>query len=288
MKKALKELKRKISRIEKPKKISNKEWEGFVNNTTVVLMAGGESSRFTEVTNGAPVNKNAFCLKNGDSMIEMTIRMYRDAGFKNFTALLYHHASSIEGLLGDGSKLNVNVRYSYDPEMPVGKGGAIKNALLNGAIPWHHYSIVHNPDDVILDFPGVFPRHIVEGHIHGEKKKALATVVVVEGTPYTFTGMKISGNIVEQIEMYPLIPIPTHIGVTILSPRVYDYFDKYFDLGKKADFESVLFPILAKKSLLGAVSIPADTWIAVNNAKSYKELLKRLDASKPVTPRIKT
>lgn len=274
MKKALKELKGKITKIKKPKKISDKIWQGFVAKTTIVLMAGGESSRFSEVTKGDPVNKNAFRLPNGDSMIEMTIRMYKKAGFKDFVALVFHNANSIEKVLGDGKDLGVNIRYSYDPEMPVGKGGAIKNAILNSSIPRDHYSIIHNPDDVIIDFDEKFPRHIVEGHIHG--KKSLATVVVVEETPYTYTGMKIINNIVHQIEMYPQIPIPTHIGVTILSPETYSYFDKYFDLNKKADFESVLFPILARKKLLGAVSIPSDSWIAVNNAKSYKELVKRL------------
>ncbi len=275
MKKALKELKKKITKIKKPKKISDKVWQDFVSRTTIVLMAGGESSRFSEVAKGLAVNKNAFRLPNGDSMIEMTIRMYKEAGFVNFVASVFHNATSIEEILGDGTKLGVKIKYSYDPEIPVGKGGAIKNAILNGSIPAGNYLIIHNPDDVILDFKGSFPRKIIEGHIHG--KKTLATVVVVEETPYAYTGMKIINNIVHQIEMYPEIPIPTHIGVTILSPEIYSYFDKYFDLKKKADFESVLFPILAKKKLLGAVSIPSNTWIAVNNAKSYKELIKRLE-----------
>jgi len=274
MKKALKELKNKITKIKKPKKISDKVWRDFVDKTTIVLMAGGESSRFSEVTKGNPVNKNAFRLPNGDSMIEMTIRMYKAAGFKNFVALVFHNATSIEEILADGTGLGVKIKYSYDPEIPVGKGGAIKNAILNLSIPKEHYCIIHNPDDVIVDFVGSFPRHIVEGHIYG--KRSLATVVVVEETPYTYTGMKIINNVVHQIEMYPQIPIPTHIGVTILSPGTYSYFDKYFDLKKKADFESVLFPILAKRKLLGAVSIPSNCWIAVNNAKSYKELVKRL------------
>ncbi len=276
MKKALQELKKKISQIKKPKKISDKVWQDFVQNTTIVLMAGGESSRFSEVTNGSAVNKNAFVLPNGDTMIEMAIKMYKDAGFTNFVASVFHNATSIEKVIGDGSKYGVNIVYSYDPEIPVGKGGAIKHAIQNGAIPRGHYCIIHNPDDVIVDFEGSFPRHIVSGHKHSQGNKALATVVIVEETPYTYTGMKIVNNIVHQIEMYPAIPIPTHIGVTILSPEIYSYFDKYFDLNKKADFESVLLPILAKKKLLGAVSIPSDCWIAVNNAKTYKQLVKRL------------
>jgi NDP-sugar pyrophosphorylase family protein len=277
MRKALKALKKRMIKIKKPKKVPDQVWKDFVSKATIVLMAGGESSRFSEVTKGIAVNKNAFRLPNGDSMIEMAIRMYKEAGFKNFVASVFHNATSIEEVLGDGSSLGVNIKYSYDPEVPVGKGGAIKNAIQNGSIPKDHHCIIHNPDDVIVDFPGVFPRYIIEGHIHGKNKKALATVVVVEETPYTYTGMKIHDNIVTQIEMYPLIPIPTHIGVTILSPETYPYFDKYFDFGKKADFESVLLPILAKKNKLSAVSIPSKCWIAVNNAKSYKELVKRLE-----------
>lgn len=280
MRKALKELRRKMIRIKKPRKTPHGVWRDFVEKTTIVLMAGGESSRFSEVSRGAKVNKNAFRLPNGDSMIEMAIRMYKEAGFKNFVASVFHNATSIEKILGNGSRFGVNIRYSYDPEIPVGKGGAIKNAILNGSIPRDHHCIIHNPDDVIVGFSGSFPRHIVEGHIHSKNKNALATVVIVEETPYTYTGMKVMDNIVKQIEMYPLIPIPTHIGVTILSPETYPYFDKHFDLGKKADFESVLLPILAKKNLLGAVSIPSDCWIAVNNAKSFKELVKRLEKKK--------
>lgn len=276
MKKALKELKKKITHIRKPKKISDNVWHEFVKQTTVVLMSGGESSRFLDVVRSPDVNKNAFQLPNGDSMIEMTIRMYRDAGFKDFVALVYHGGQSVEKRLGDGSNLGIKIRYSYDPEKPVGKGGAIKNAILSGVISRDKYSIVHNPDDLILGFPGNFPRHIVSGHLNGSKQGAVATVVVVEETSYTFTGMKISDNIVKQIEMYPQIPIPTHIGVTILSPQSYQYFDKYFDLSKKTDFESALFPVLARKNLLAAVSIPANCWLAVNNGKAYKELLKRL------------
>lgn len=277
MKKALRELKQKITNIKKPRSISNDRWNGFINRATVVLMSGGESARFMDVTKNVEINKNVFQLPNGDSMIEMAIRMYREAGFKDFVALVYHGGQSIEKRLGDGGNFGVNIRYSYDPEKPVGKGGAVKNAVIKGVIPRNNYCIVHNPDDVILGFPGNFPRHIVAGHLRGEDQGASATVVVVEETPYAFTGMKISNNLVKQIEMYPQIPIPTHIGVTILSPESYPYFDKYFDLSQKTDFESVLFPVLAKKGLLTAVSIPARCWLAVNNAKAYKELIKRLE-----------
>lgn len=240
-------------------------------------MAGGESARFKSITGSEPVHKNIFKLPNGDTMIEMAIRMYKASGLTKFVALVYSEAESIVQALGDGSSLGVEIAYSYDPGKPVGKGGAVKNALEGGVLSAGQYFIVHNPDDVILGCEKTFPRDIISGHLEGESKGTLATVVVVEETPYPYTGMKVTKNIVDQIEMYPMIPVPTHIGVTVFSPRIAPYFIENFDYEHRADFESVLFPILSKEKKLYATSIPNNCWLAVNNPKSYKELLKALN-----------
>lgn len=274
---ALLELKNNVCSFSPNEEISDSDWGLFTQNCTVALMAGGEGNRFKPVANGADVNKNSFKLPNDDTMIEMVIRMYRDAGFKEFVALVYHKAETVEQLLGDGSDLGVRITYSYDPEKPVGKGGAVRNAVDNGSIPRGKYLIVHNPDDVVIDYKGNFPRDIVAGHLTGEKKGHIATVVVVEETPYAFSAMKVVDSSVEEIEMYPMIPIPTHMGVTIFSPSVYSYFDMLFDYTVKSDFEKVLFPILSNEKKLYSVSIPENNWIAVNNPKAYTSLLKRLN-----------
>ena len=274
MKKALENLKKEIASFATPKRISDEKWKEFSDNCVVALMAGGMSKRFSSVSSGE--NKNSFKLPNGDTMIEMTIRMYRDAGIKNFVALLFYKGEDIEKLLGDGSKFDVNISYSYDPEKPVGKGGAVRHALDNGSIPRDKYLIVHNPDDVIVDRVKEFPRLIAEGHLDGEEKGALGTVVTVSETSHPYTGMKVKEGMVTEIDMYPVIPIPTHIGVTVFSPEVYPLFEELFDLSKKSDFEKVLFPVLSEKNQLSAVKITFGSWIAVNNPKSYEQLLKVL------------
>lgn len=277
MKLALEKLKKQVCSLHPPQILPDDEWENIKDKFQVALMTGGESSRFQEVPGARGANKNSLRLPNGDTMLEMTIRMYRDAGIKDFVALVYHQADSIIELLGDGSRWGVNISYSHDPEKPVGKGGAVRNALDKGFIKKDKYLIVHNPDDVILDFKDKFVRHIISGHLEGEKKGKISTVVVVEETPYAYTGMKIIDNEISQIEMYPLVPLPTHIGVTVFSPQVYKYFTKLFDLSKKSDFEKVLFPLLAEEKKLYAVSIPNDAWLAVNNLKAYKQLLAYLE-----------
>jgi NDP-sugar pyrophosphorylase family protein len=269
-------LARRISSFNEPAKVSNKTWEEFAKNSVVALMAGGESSRYAAVLNGKKIQKNAHELPNGDTMIEMAIRTYRDVGIKKFVALVFHNAHTVEDRLGDGSKLGVEITYSHDPVQPVGKGGAVRNAIENGSIPLDHNLIVVNPDDVVLNFPGEFARYIGEAHIEGEKKGMLATAVLAPGQPYASTGMMVVNNKVVDTQMYPLIPVPAHIGVTIFSPNILPRFLQLFSLEEKNDFEQVLFPILAKENKLWSVGLTEGTWIAVNDLKSYNSLTKML------------
>lgn len=270
-------LSKKIASFHDPVPATEAEWDKFASNTTVVLMAGGESSRYAAVLNGKKVNKNAHELPNGDTMIEMAIRMYRDAGIKRFVASVFHNAHSIEDRLGDGSGLGVELVYSHDPEKPVGKGGAIRNALDNGSIPEDCNLIVANPDDVILNFPGSFVRYIGSAYLEGEKKGMLATAVLAPGQSYASTGMMVVDNQVVDTQMYPFIPVPAHVGITLFSPKIFPRFRELFSLEEKSDFEQVLFPLLAEEKKLYCAGLTKGTWIAVNDLKSYNQLIKLLE-----------
>lgn len=256
--------------------LSDEEFLLEIANYKIVLMAGGESSRFKEVEGSSSSNKSAFALPNGDTMIEMTLRMYKNAGFKNFLVLVYHQASSIIDVLGDGYKYGVNIEYCYDPEKPVGKGGAIRHAYERGYLKKDENFIVHNPDDIILGIEEQFPKKIISAHKFAEQNNCLATVITVLETPHQYSGFEIKNGFVVDVDMYPMLPIPTHIGVTVFSNKVFELFS-IFDYSKPTDFEKVLFPILSKESKLFATDIPSDSWIAVNNLKSYKQLCKRLN-----------
>lgn len=272
----LKELKSKICDLKPPSKSDKNKIEEYKNNTVIVLMAGGEGSRFKSVPGSDKSNKNAFALPNGDTMIEMAIRMYKEAGFNDFVALVYHYAESVTDLLGDGSKYGVSIQYSHDPERPIGKGGAVLNAINNGVIPKNKNIIIHNPDDVIIGYKGSFPDDIINAQIEAESRGCVCTVVVTEESPFEFSGMSISDNLITDIQYQPMIPIPSHIGVTIFSQKSYTYFEENINLDQKTDFETVIFPILSTERKLFGYSIPYENWIAVNNLKSYNNLIKRL------------
>jgi NDP-sugar pyrophosphorylase family protein len=270
-----------VSSFHEAPQVSDEAWAAFADRTTVALMAGGESTRYAAVLAGEAVQKNAHQLPNGDTMIEMAIRAYRDAGIKKFVALVYHNAHTVEERLGDGSALGVEIVYSQDPVPSAGKGGAIRNALDNGSIPADDYLIVVNPDDVIMNFPGSYTRFIGEAHLEAEANGMLATAALAPGYNYPFTGMMVVDNAVVDTQMYPFIPIPAHVGVAVFSPAILPRFTELFSLTEKSDFEQVLFPLLANEKKLWSAGLSKGRWIAVNDLKSYNELIKLLPETKP-------
>ena len=178
--------------------------------------------------------------------------------------------------MGDGSGLGVELIYTHDPEKPVGKGGAIRNALDNGSIPEDCNLIVANPDDVVLNFPGSFVKYVGSAFLEGEKQGMLATAVLAPGQAYASTGMMVVDNAVVDTQMYPFIPVPAHVGITIFSSKLFPRFRELFSLTEKSDFEQVLFPILAEEGKLWSAGLTKGVWIAVNDLKSYNQLVDLL------------
>jgi NDP-sugar pyrophosphorylase family protein len=242
----------------------------------VVLPAGGEGSRLRSLLGSEATNKVALKLGGDESLIRRTVRMYRDAGLTRFLTLIYHAGSSVVDDLKDGSDLGVEIAHSEDPGRPVGRGGAILNAIRSGRVPPDATLIVHNPDDQIVQYPGCFPDDVLAGHAAARAAGAVATAVAVGETPYAYTGMEIEEGRVRAIATYPPIPIPTHIGVSVLAPDTFRYFEEMFDLSRKMDFEAVLFPRLVEEGLLHAVLIPPQCWVAVNDPKGAKRFLEAI------------
>lgn len=275
MKKSLNELQKNICTFRDCSHILSEQVNSFIQNAAVALAVGGRGQRIQALTGDK--NKNVLRVGNDqDTLVERIIKMYRDAGIKRFIALVYTHADSIIDVLGDGSAYGVQILYSHDPGKPVGRGGAIHNALLNNSILEDQHLIVHNPDDQIVNHD-TFVTDIVTGHLAGVEQGHISTAIVTTTTPYSYTGMKIDQGRVQDIEMYPQIPVPAHIGVTIFDKSVYPLFKELFDLNQKTDFEKVLFPYLSERKKLYAHGIQNNQWIPVNDPKGFEQLKKQLE-----------
>jgi NDP-sugar pyrophosphorylase family protein len=274
-----KEIKDNFASFDNNQSVKKEEIDYFKNNSIIVLTAGGLGQRASEIKGFKNINKNAYVLPNGKSIIEMSIELFKKSGYTDFVALVFHKAESIIEQIGKGEEYGVNIKYSYDPDIPVGRGGAILNALVNGTIPRDKSIIVYNPIDVIAGYKGDFVDDLISGHLANSKKGAIATAIVTEGFEAPFSCLRLDNSIVTDWEFHPMIPIPSHMGISILTPDVYPYLDENIDLSKKCDFEKLIFPMLAKEKKLAAVKIPQECWYPVKDLKTLERLEKYLKAN---------
>ncbi|MDQ4100295.1 MAG: hypothetical protein M3121_07330, partial [Chloroflexota bacterium] len=115
-------------------------------------------------------------------------------------------------------------------------------------------------------------------HLSGVTRGMIATAVMAEGLPATYTGMRVEDGVVAEVMPYPPLPVPAHVGVTVFSPGVYRFFDQLFGGTERSDFEPVLFPVLVEARLLYSFFIPVASWIQVNDPKAWKALVAALEA----------
>lgn len=253
------------------------EVAAFVARAMVVIPAGGFGTRMAG-GGDTPRQKALLPLPNGETLIDRLIRQYRAAGVRRFLALVNYGGEAVVAHLGDGSRWNAEIAYSFDPAPEgVGRGGAIRHALAQGVIAPPAY--VHNADCQLIGHPGSLPHELAAGHLAARAAApVVATLAAVEGSPYPYTGLAIAGGRVTAVEMYPFVPIPTHAGITLIDAEALaDLATVAPDAGES--FEAVLFPRWAAAGRLAATLLRYEHWVAVDDRKAYARLWRYLEAN---------
>jgi len=113
--------------------------------TRAILLSAGRGERMRPLTDTVP--KALIPVKN-KALIIHQLEKLSSIGIKDVVINISHLADKIREALGDGKKFNLNIRYSYEPEM-LETGGGILNALpLLGDEPFLVVS-----SDIYTDFP---------------------------------------------------------------------------------------------------------------------------------------
>jgi len=92
----------------------------------IIILAGGLATRLRPITANLP---KSLIKINREPFIIHQMRLLRDQGIKKVVLCVGYLGEQIEDLLGDGSKFNLQISYSYDGEKLLGTAGAIKKAL---------------------------------------------------------------------------------------------------------------------------------------------------------------
>ncbi|MGY5874560.1 MAG: sugar phosphate nucleotidyltransferase [Candidatus Thorarchaeota archaeon] len=268
----MEELRKRINTQDTKTKVSLGEIETLKSNVAVVMPAGGRGTRIRTATQNERIHKVMISIDGRESMIERCVRVYSEYGIDKFVILTGFMADVVEAHLGDGSRWGIDIKYSRDPDgKKVGNAGAILNALNNGTMDDTLVSIVHNPDDILLTTRQSYIELLLEGHIKAQKNGCIASLAIVPQTDYPYSGLVIQKGFVQSIKKYPYITVPTHTGITVFDPQVYDYFRKLVNIDIESSFEDVVCAPLAEAGRLFAIELPAESWIPVNDLKGLEK-----------------
>jgi NDP-sugar pyrophosphorylase family protein len=91
----------------------------------VVILAGGLATRLYPVTQKIP---KSLIVIDGRPFIDHQLELLKEKGVTRIVLCVGNFGEMIEAHVGDGSRSGLEVQYSYDGDILLGTGGAIKKA----------------------------------------------------------------------------------------------------------------------------------------------------------------
>ncbi|MFA5104272.1 MAG: sugar phosphate nucleotidyltransferase [Candidatus Margulisiibacteriota bacterium] len=92
----------------------------------VAILCGGLSTRLGDMTKNTP---KALLVVAGRPFIDWQLELLKKNGFFKVVICAAHFGDQIKSHVGDGARYGLEVVYSFDGDMLLGTGGALKKAL---------------------------------------------------------------------------------------------------------------------------------------------------------------
>lgn len=187
----------------------------------VVLMAGGLGKRLRPLTENMP---KPLVKVGGKPVLENIIVKFIQQGFYRFYISVNYKADQIKDHFGDGSGLNVEIRY-LDEDMPLGTAGAL--SLIDDVS--EHPFIVMNADLVTeVDFSKMLDFHNQQG--------AIGTMGVREyDFQVEFGVVEIENSNISAINEKPVHKFLVNAGIYVLESETLENIPK----GKRIDMPTL-------------------------------------------------
>jgi len=93
---------------------------------SIAIIAGGLATRLRPITENIPKSLIEF---SGKPFIFYQLEYLYKQGIKKVVLCIGHLGKIIQEKVGDGRYFNLDIKYSFDGDFPLGTGGSIKKAL---------------------------------------------------------------------------------------------------------------------------------------------------------------
>jgi NDP-sugar pyrophosphorylase family protein len=195
---------------------------------SVAILAGGFAKRLMPMTEKIP---KALIEVAGKPFIFHQLQYLRKEGIKKVVLCLGYHCEMIQEKVGDGSKFDLDITYSYDGGFLLGTGGSIKKAL---PLLDENFYVLYGDSFLPIHFSPV------EESFLNSKKPGLMTVILNENKWDKSNVIFKDGIVLEYNKKEPKSEMKfIDYGLGVLSKSLFDQYEEKvaFDL---ADLYHVL------------------------------------------------
>jgi NDP-sugar pyrophosphorylase family protein len=232
-----------------------------------VILAGGKGSRLGPYTTVLPKP----LLPVGDrAILDVVVHQLRDCGFSELTLAVGYLAHLVRAVMGDGSKLGVNITYIEEDE-PLGTVGPL--ATIDGL---DDSFLVMNGDVLTtLDYAQLMNVHRESGNV-----LTIASHRRIVRTEYGVLHLDAEAGQTRRVsgfEEKPEIPYVVSMGVYVLEPRALDFIEREAYL----DLPDLVLKLLDAGEPVGSYLFEG-YWLDIGRHEDYEKALGEFEQLRPM------
>lgn len=182
-------------------------------NWPVAILAGGLATRLRPATEKIP---KALLSVAGEPFLFHQLRLLHSEGFRKIVLCVGHLGEMIEEKIGDGTKLGLQIDYSFDGPTLLGTGGALKRAVAKLGT---QFLVVYGDSYMPVDYAAVLDAFV------RSDKPALMTVFENKGR-WDASNVQFEAGEIHRYDKKKRAPEMRHIdyGISVLRAGVFAGF----------------------------------------------------------------
>ena len=224
-----------------------------------VILAGGRGTRLRPYTTVFPKP----LMPIGDEpVIEIIIRQLKSQGLEDIIVTVGHLGELIMSFLGDGSKFEVDIRYSKE-DKPLGTAGGL--GLIKEELR-ETFLMINGDTLTTLNFLELIDHH--------GRNNAIATIALKKREVYIDFGIVEldSTNSIKGYSEKPTIDHLVSMGVYVFEPRVLEFIKP----GEKLDFPDLINTLISNGETVKGFVFDG-YWLDIGRPEDYEQANREIE-----------
>ncbi len=201
----------------------------------MIILAGGVATRLHPLTEKVP---KALLEVGGQPFIIQQLKLLRSRGFREVVISAWYKGEMIQSILGSGEKFDIELKFVFDGERPLGTGGAIRRAMKAVQGP---FFVLYGDSYLPCDYAGV------QSDFMRSDQPGLMTVFKNDGN-WDASNVELKNGRIISYDKQHRSPRMNYIdyGLGLFQPGAFAFLPD----GQSADLEAVYQKLLGEGDLL--------------------------------------